>query len=81
MSRTQRVWLALGVPALALAGVAAAVTSQTSHESRPDLFAVLFPIVGLSFVGSGLVAWTRRPDNGTGRLLLAVGFVWFVGLL
>jgi signal transduction histidine kinase len=81
MSRPRRLWLAHGAPALALAATAAAVTARTTHEPEPVLFAVLFPIVGLSFVGAGLVAWTRRPDNGTGRLLVAVGFVWFLGLL
>src|SRR5581483_2572061 len=81
MTRPQRLWVGLGVPALALAAVAAAVTATTTHEPEPMLFAVLFPIVGLSFAGAGLFAWTRRPDNGTGRLLVAVGLVWFVGLL
>ena len=36
-------------------------------------------IVGLLFVGCGLVAWTRRPQSWTGVLLMLAGFAWFLG--
>ena len=39
----------------------------------PDL------LVGWMFIGGGLVASARRPDSGSGRLLAATGFAWFVG--
>jgi signal transduction histidine kinase len=36
-------------------------------------------VVGLVFVGGGLVAWIWRPESGTGPLLILVGFTWFLG--
>jgi hypothetical protein len=38
-------------------------------------------VVALSFAVTGLIAWERRPENNTGRLLLAVSFTWSLGLL
>src|SRR6266536_2231489 len=35
--------------------------------------------VGWTFVGSGLIAWARRPAGRTGPLLAATGFTWFLG--
>src|SRR6266508_426304 len=35
--------------------------------------------VGWTFVGSGLIAWARRPASRTGPLLAATGFTWFLG--
>jgi signal transduction histidine kinase len=35
-------------------------------------------VVGWSFIGVGLFAWGRRPDNRVGMLMTATGFVWFV---
>jgi signal transduction histidine kinase len=35
-------------------------------------------LVGWSFIGVGLFAWGRRPDNRVGMLMAATGFVWLV---
>ena len=35
------------------------------------------PVIGWSFIGTGLFAWWRRPENRFGALLVAVGFAWF----
>ena len=35
--------------------------------------------VGWSFIACGLVGRWRRPDSGTGPLMVAVGFTWFLG--
>ena len=35
-------------------------------------------VVGWSFIGVGLFAWGRRPDNRVGMLMTAAGFVWLV---
>jgi signal transduction histidine kinase len=37
--------------------------------------------IGWSFIASGVVAWSRRPENRTGPLMVLVGFLWFVGRL
>jgi len=36
-------------------------------------------VVGLLFVGSGVVAWMRRPESRIGLLLTLVGIAWFLG--
>jgi signal transduction histidine kinase len=36
-------------------------------------------IGGLMFIGTGAVAWRRRPENFTGPVLVASGAMWFVG--
>jgi signal transduction histidine kinase len=42
---------------------------------------VLGLIIGWGFVGAGLFAWARRPDNRVGMLMTATGFAWlFAGL-
>jgi signal transduction histidine kinase len=35
-------------------------------------------VVGWSFIGVGLYAWGRRPDNRVGMLMAATGFAWLV---
>jgi signal transduction histidine kinase len=35
--------------------------------------------VGWSFMGAGLTAWWRRPESRVGRLMVIVGFTWFIG--
>jgi signal transduction histidine kinase len=35
-------------------------------------------VVGWSFIGVGLFAWGRRPDNRVGMLMAAAGFVWLL---
>ena len=39
----------------------------------PDL------IVGWAFIAGGLAGWWRRPGSGTGPLLAATGYAWFLG--
>jgi signal transduction histidine kinase len=34
--------------------------------------------IGWSFIGVGLFAWGRRPDNRVGMLMAATGFAWLV---
>ena len=35
-------------------------------------------VVGWSFVGVGLFAWARRPDNRVGMLMAGTGFAWLL---
>jgi signal transduction histidine kinase len=79
MTRTTRLWLVVGLPALAIGAVAMAVTAASDHLDVPRLQALLTALTGWSFIGAGLLARTRRPRNRTGVLLIAVGFSWLVG--
>lgn len=62
--------------AVALAVAEALVAIEGPVE--PAWYGTLYPIVGTVYVGSGLVAWYRRPGNRTGPLLVAAGLVMFV---
>jgi hypothetical protein len=65
----------------ATAGLAAAgALVWGGYQVPADLLAptlVLDLAVGWSFIGVGLVAWSRRPDSRTGVLMVALGFAWF----
>ncbi|MEA2364927.1 MAG: hypothetical protein QOE69_1000 [Thermoleophilaceae bacterium] len=38
-------------------------------------------VVGWGFIGAGLFAWARRPNNSVGSLMVATGFAWLLGLI
>jgi signal transduction histidine kinase len=67
--------------ALALSAAAIALIFTSDHEEAPFQVAALAVASGLAWIGSGLYAWLRRPDNRTGPLMTAVGFSWFLGAL
>ena len=54
---------------------------SSSHDTRPWLTAGFAIPAGLTFVTAGLVALWRRPENGTGTLLAATGYLWFIAAL
>jgi signal transduction histidine kinase len=75
---------ALGLVALegVVVGLVALALLLASDHSPPSAAeAVIFVVVGWSFVGAGLFAWWRRPDSRFGLLMAAVGFSWFLGAL
>jgi PAS domain S-box-containing protein len=70
----RRPWLYFGPAALAAGGLAVALTGTSDHEQHPVLAIALGLFVSWSFVLAGLIGWTRRPQNRTGMLMVAVGF-------
>src|SRR4051812_7636291 len=65
--------------AAAVCGAAAAALLLASHHQQARaVWAIFGPAVGWSFVGTGLYAWRRRPENRTGALMVLLGFGWFV---
>lgn len=64
----------------AAAGGGVALLSGAPHTDTTALAAVAL-VAGLSFVGSGLVAWRRRPEVWTGALMVGGGFAIFAGWL
>jgi signal transduction histidine kinase len=44
----------------------------------PGLWGAACLVVGWSFIGVGLFAWRRRPDNRVGMLMAGTGFAWLV---
>ena len=63
----------LGVIALAW-GFTFTIASHTPY----GLYWASFILVGWCHVGAGLVAWGRRPDNRTGRLMVLTGFLFLI---
>jgi signal transduction histidine kinase len=49
------------------------------HLGQTPAVAWMDLAVGLAYIGAGLVAWRRRPDNRLGQLMTALGFAWFIG--
>jgi signal transduction histidine kinase len=73
--------LARALWALAGAGVVMGLAVVALILTNEDLdFAGLWAagglVVGWSFIGVGLYAWRRRPDNRIGMLMAATGFAW-----
>jgi signal transduction histidine kinase len=68
---------------LAVAGAVGLLVLTEAHAASvgAPLFRFIVPdaVGGLAFIGAGAVAWTRRPSNFTGPLLVASGALWFVG--
>jgi signal transduction histidine kinase len=68
---------AAALSALGLAGIASAIALGDAGEAD-TLYGALRLFVGLSFIGVGLYAWSRRPSNRVGVLMTATGFLWFL---
>lgn len=66
---------AVGV-AFGLAVLALILTSDMADP--PAAWAAAALIVGWSYIGVGLFAWGRRPDNRVGMLMAGTGFAWLV---
>ena len=67
----------LGAAGLGLGALYLALVLGSDHTDDRGLTAALGLLVGWSFVGTGLFAWWRRPENRTGMLMTAAGFAWF----
>jgi hypothetical protein len=82
MSRRLRLAIAL---VTLVAGLVDLALLLLAGDERPDNLAyLLIAIIGVgwSFAGAGLVAWTRRPGNRTGALMVAFGLAnLLIGLL
>jgi signal transduction histidine kinase len=79
MPGLRRALLALLVLGLLFAAADVALVLTSSFEDQRALDAILLPLIGLGFVGTGLYAWWRRPLNRFGMLMTLVGFAWMVG--
>jgi PAS domain S-box-containing protein len=66
---------------LLLSAGAVALVLTSDHEGNPAFTATAFLVMAWSFIGGGIAAWMRRPDNGFGLLMTAVGITVFLGAL
>jgi signal transduction histidine kinase len=81
MSGLRRALSGLAVAGLAFGLLAGALVVASDHRTDPVPFLVLGLAMGWSFIGTGLYAWWRRPDNRIGPLMTLVGFAWYAGAL
>jgi PAS domain S-box-containing protein len=81
VTRTQRLWLTFGPAALAASGIGIALTLTSDHEENPLRTIAIYLFITLAFIAAGLIGWSRRPQNRTGALMVAVGFSLFIGAL
>jgi signal transduction histidine kinase len=72
---------AIVIAALLCGAVVAAVALATDHNDAKAVWAVFGPLVGWSFIGTGLYATRLRPDSRVGTLMVLQGFAWFVSVL
>ena len=73
--------LGLAILGLIEAGAAAAILATSADPALSTFQQVSVPVIGLIWVGTGLLAWLRRPDNRTGALMAMAGFAWLLGTL
>src|SRR3954467_8232005 len=74
----RRALLALFALGVIFAGLDVALALSSTHEDQKMVTAILGPLIGLSFMGTGVFAWWRRPLNRFGLLMTGVGFAWFL---
>jgi len=56
--------------------VALAIVLSSDHIDARAFQGILGLFIGWSWIGAGLIAWWRRPDNRFGVLMTAVGFAF-----
>jgi signal transduction histidine kinase len=76
----RRALIGIGVLGFVLAAAmfALIVNSDRLDSGEKALVAALVLPGGLAFLGTGLFAWWRRPENSVGALMVAVGFAWLL---
>jgi signal transduction histidine kinase len=81
MSGLSRALAALAVAGFVLGLAALALVTTSDREDVPGPSVALALTLGWAFIGAGLYAWWRRPENRVGALMTMVGFCWFLGAL
>src|SRR5918996_4211598 len=81
VSGLRRALALVAVEGIVVGLVAMAIVLSSDHLDARGANAALGLFLGWSFIGAGLFAWWRRPDNRFGVLMTAVGFAFFLGSL
>jgi signal transduction histidine kinase len=74
MRSLTRALIALGAVGFVAGAVPLALALATESGHQRELIAVFGPLTGWTFIGAGIFAWLRRPDNNVGGLMIGVGF-------
>ena len=70
-------WAVIAAAVAAGLGVVALVLTS-DHQQVKAVWAIFGPVVGWSFIGTGLYAWRARPESRIGELMVLLGFAWFL---
>jgi signal transduction histidine kinase len=73
--------LAIGAAAVIIGGGLAALVATSDFMHDRGLWVALDLVIGWSFVGVGLFAWYRRPDNRVGALMVLTGFAFYLNVM
>ncbi|HEX8133031.1 MAG TPA: histidine kinase [Actinomycetes bacterium] len=76
MSRRLRLVLAVAAVAAGQVNLALILRAGDARPRSPAYLLIAIIGVSWSFVAAGLVAWSRRPENRTGALMVAVGLAY-----
>jgi signal transduction histidine kinase len=79
--RARALTVVVGAAAVAAAAVGLVALAHGAARQQTTALTAVTLVAALSFVGSGLVAWRRRPGVWTGPLMIAAGFCLFAGSL
>jgi signal transduction histidine kinase len=72
----RRALIGLGIAGAFAGAVPLALSALTEGGHHRSLIMVCGPLIGWAFVGTGILAWLRRPANRIGALMVAVGFTY-----
>lgn len=72
-------WALAGAGALVLVVQTALIAAADFHPDR-GLWVAINIVAGGGFLGVGLFAWYRRPENRVGALMVTTAFAWFLGM-
>jgi signal transduction histidine kinase len=67
--------------ALGLGAVSLGLLAEWQGGAWPSPSALVDLAAGWVLTGSGLIAWSRRPQSRVGPLLVLSGYAWFLGTL
>ena len=78
MTGLRRALWALAVAGVLLGLAVLAVVLSSDMMNTRGVWAAGTLLAGWGFIGVGLFAWGRRPDNRVGMLMAATGFAWLL---
>jgi signal transduction histidine kinase len=71
----------IAAAALVVGAATVPLLAASGHLHAKGVWIAFGPVVGWSFVGTGLYAARRRQDSRTGELMVLFGFAWFLSVV